>query len=220
MSNESLDKKNEILLIKEEIKKLEKKKRQLRKLEFDYYKEYFNTDREDYALLTDIPDNPTNKYHILYDYSALNVDTIGKIICELFKKYENKKIVSKRLVKTEISDNIFHDFHRYPILVIGSSENIHELDHNEDNIVIEYDHVSLDEYPSNHPVYEYKDDYQFKWSNYNKLIGYYEDLKFDYNKHEFIEELIYSLAYYQKVHDIKFMSPQETWNVYRKIFKK
>ena len=35
-----------------------------------------------------------------------------------------------------------------------------------------------------------------------------------------IRELIYSLAYYQKEHDIKFMSPQETRNVYRRIFKK
>ena len=65
---------------------------------------------------------------------------------------------------------------------------------------------------------EYGDYY--KASNYNHLVGYYDELDFKYHNREYIKELIYSLAYYQKQHNINQMTPSDTWNVYRKIYYK
>ena len=59
----------------------------LKKLELEYYYLYFDIlNRSKFSLLTDIPENPTNRKHVLYEYSVLNIDTIGKIICKLLKK--------------------------------------------------------------------------------------------------------------------------------------
>lgn len=231
MINESLNKKKKgILLIEKEIKQLEQKKKQLQKLKLDYYHEYFDTKRDDFTLLTDIPSNPNSKNyvtdkHVLYDYSALNVDTIGKIICELIKKYENEDVVSKRLIEYAWWENKFGDYLvELPRLVIGKKDSVEKLDKDSQNIIIEYsDYCYLKDYPTKNPVTWKTSEYggYYKRSNYKHLVGYYDGLDFNYpNNQEYIRELIYSLAYYQKEHDIKFMSPQETWNVYRKIYKK
>ena len=226
MNNESLnDKKKRIILIEKEIKQLEKKKKQLQKLKLDYYHEYFDTTRDDFSLLTDIPSNPSQDSHVLYDYSALNIDTIGKIICELIKKYDNKDVVSKRLIEYDRWKNAFGFYLvELPRLVIGREDSVEKLYEDSQNIIIEYsDYCYLKDYPTKNPVTWKTSEYggYYKRSNYNHLIGYSDGLDFNYPKNqEYIRELIYSLAYYQKTHDIKFMSPQDTWNVYRKIYKK
>lgn len=221
MNNDVLEeKKKKILLMEEEINALNEKKKKLKQLKIDYYIEYFNTKRDEYALLTDIPSNPTNEPHILHDYSGLNIDLIGRMICELFKKYENKDLVCERRFKTEIWDNAFHGFTiNIPLLVIGMSNEIYELKSNENNIIIEYDeHTRFDEYPTDNPV-AWSLYSSFERSNYCKLIDKIGNLSFDYKNYEFIKELIYSLAYYQKEHDIKWMNEQDTFNVYKKIYK-
>ena len=62
------EKKNRIILLEEEIRKLNEKKFQLEKLKQDYYQEYFDLGRNDFSLLHDIPTNPILEKHILYDY--------------------------------------------------------------------------------------------------------------------------------------------------------
>ena len=229
MSIDSLrEMKNKIILLEEDIKELKKKQELLASLQQDYYNRYFNTQREDFSLLSDIPNNPTHKIHILWDYSVLNVDTIGKIICNYLRKYgdnEVKNYICKRLFKTEISDDIFHSRISYPTLVIGDPEHIYEMDENKNNIVIDYNMLSLIEYPTNNPIIAEKLSGSFRdikrYSNYSHLVGYVDGLSFETKIYfDFIQELIYSLAYYQKKHDIKMMSANDTWNVYRKIYKK
>ena len=132
-------------------------------------------------------------------------------------------VESKRLCEIEISSNIFHDRYKYPILVIGNPDEINDMRKNSNNIVIAYDdNADLDKYPTNNPVMWDMARYTgpFTRSNYRELLGYYDDLSFDYKGYEFIKELIYSLAYYQKQNDIKQMSVNDTWNVYRKIYSK
>ena len=226
MDSSSLnDKKNKILLLENEIRLLEQKKEQLRAIKAEYYHEYFETKREDYALLTDVPPilNKLNDY-ILWDYSVLNVDTIGKIICKLIKKYDNEDFVSKRMIKNEWWSNTFSDYPvELPILVIGREDEIEYQDKRDRNIIIEYNmYASLDKYPTNNPVlWKTSDNYDYyEGSNYTHLIGYDNGLHFEYHNREYIKELIYSLAYYQQQHDIKQMTPTDTWNTYRKIYRK
>ena len=86
--------------------------------------------------------------------------------------------------------------------------------------------LSSIEYPTNNPIIAEKLSGSFrdikKYSNYSHLVDYHDGLSFETKIYtDFIQELIYSLAYYQKKHDIKMMSPNDTWNVYRKkIYKK
>ena len=216
-------KKEKIMLMKQEIEALERKKEQLKELEISYYYDFFKLNRKDFSLLTDIPNNYTNEKHILCDYSILNVDTIGKIICQLLKKYEGINAISKRLYISDTLDDIFHSRVSYPILVIGKSDEVYELNSCDKNIVIEYaSNVTLYEYPSNNPVLWYmaSSSGPYERSNYRKLIGYYDDLNFDYKQYEFIKDLIFSLSYYQKQHDIKQLGARDTWNVYQKIYSK
>lgn len=219
------DKKNKILLLEKEIKQLEQKKIQLEALKSEYFHEYFENEREDFALLTDIPPIlNTCSDHILWNYSVLNVDTVGKIICKLIKKYDNEDFISKRMVKYEWWDNTFRDYvAEIPILVIGREDEIEYQNKRDRNIIIEYDmYAYLNKYPTNNPVtWKTSDSYDYyERSNYKHLIGYYDGLNFEYHNREYIKELIYSLAYYQKQHDIKQMTPTDTWNVYRKIYRK
>ena len=87
MNNINLsEKRNKIILLESEIKTLEEKKKQLAGLHMEYYNEYFNVKRDDYSLLHDLPVNTSGEKHILFDYSCLNVDTVGEIICDLMKK--------------------------------------------------------------------------------------------------------------------------------------
>ena len=219
--------------IKKEIEALEKKKKQLRNLELEYYRNFYDSSyridyrgRElDYVLLQDCPHNPTNRKHILYDYSVFNVDTIGKIICQLLKT-EGINFISERLYETEISDNIFHDRLYYPVLVIGKKDEVYELSSNESNIIIRFDYnATLDKYPTKNPVIWNlpSQNGPLKKSNYSHLINYKDGLSFDCPiKQEdiLIRQLIYSLSYYQKQHNIKQMTPSDTWDVYRKIYYK
>ena len=218
-------KERKILLLEEEIKLLEKKKDLLTTLQSEYYKEYFDAPRSEYSLLTDIPKNPGTDIHVLFDYSILNVDTIGDIICELIKRYENKDYMSRRVNKIERWDNSFGYYYvSLPRLVIGKEDKIEYLNKREDNIIISYNSYSkIDNYPTDKPVI-WKATSSYKAyeesSNYNFLINSKDDLSFDYHNLEYIKELIYSLAYYQKQHDIESMSSSDTWDVYRKIYKK
>lgn len=223
------DKKSKILLLEKEIKQLEQKKKQLKRLKLDYYHEYFDAKRDDFALLTDIPSNPNNRNyrtdkHVLYDYSVLNIDTVGKIICELIKKYDREDCVAKRVMEYAWWENKFGDYLvELPRLVIGKEDSVEKLDKDSQNIIIEYsDYCYLKDYPTKNPVTWKTSEYggYYKRSNYNNLVGYYDGLDFEYHNREYIRELIYSLAYYQKQHDIKQMPPSDTWDVYRKIYYK
>ncbi len=225
MNDDSLNNtKNKILLLEQEIKTLEQKRRKLQELKKEYYCDYFDKKKENYTLLTDIPKNPTKEKHILYDYSVFNIDEIGKIICYLFRDYEKKELISRRLYNIEMAENKFEMYQVYlPILVIGNPEAIEKGKKNKNNIVIDYkSYAILDEYPTDNPViwdtFSYSKPY--KLSNYGHLLNYNGDLAFNYKNYEFIRELIYSLAYYQKEHNIRLMSSVDTESVYKKIYKK
>ncbi len=224
MGNSLMDKRNDIITLEEEIKELNRKKIALKKLKEEYYNEYFTADREDYALLTDIPNVSLNEKHVLYDYSVLNVDEIGRLICMLFEKYDKEDCVAKRIIEYDWWENKFGDYLvELPRLVIGKEDEVEYLDKKKKNIIISYNnHAYLDKYPTNNPVTwktsKYGDHY--KASNYNHLVGYRGELSFDYKQHEFIKELVYSLAYYQKQHDIPYMGANDTYEVFKKIYKK
>ena len=226
MNIESLaEKKKEIRQLEKEIKALKKKRERLERLEVEYYHEYFDTPRDEFALLTDIPSNQTNKKQVLYDYSVLNIDTIGKIICKLIKKYENKDYVSRRLIRYEQWQNAFELYPvELPILVIGQEDEVKKLDKNKENIIISYDdHKLLTEYPTKTPVTWKTSRYggYYDRSNYGNLLNYFDGLSFEHpTNQDYIDELIYSLAYYQRENGIIQMNPRDTWNVYRKIYKK
>ena len=130
MENELKDMKRKILLLENELKEARKKKIQLAELYDEYYHEYFNTKRDDYALLTNIPKNVKHDKHILYDYSVLNVDTVGKIICEMINKKKNFNYKAERVIATEIGSASFYDRLYYPVLVIGAPKNLYEMEDN------------------------------------------------------------------------------------------
>lgn len=221
-SEELKQKRNRILSLQTEIEELKRKQEELCQLESEYYHEYYDTKREDFAHLTDIPRHPDKSVQTLWKDSMLNVDTVGKIICQLLKRYEKTDFISKRLDKIEKCDDIFNSTLYYPVLVIGNPSKVDQIDRNSSNIIIDFSANSLKEYPTKNPIVHEK--YPFgnnhKYSNYNHLLGYFNGLSFDHKGHDYIEELIYSLAYYQREHSLKTMSPSDTWNVYRKIYKK
>ena len=84
-----------IKTLRDEVSLLEEKKNELKELEANYYKDYFSVPREDYAHLTDLPTFETQN-HVLRYYSRLNIEEVGKMICELLKKYENQRYVTER----------------------------------------------------------------------------------------------------------------------------
>ena len=216
------EKREEIIRLKSKLKELSKSmddtRNELETLEKQVYNDYFNLEREEYALLTDIPDKPSSKTkNVLYDYSNLNIDEVGKMICELFDRYEHKNMAYKResiFGYAKGDRGYYHTF--IPALIIG--EDVENNITNLDNIVIEYSKNSLvKDYLTKSPNIWNE---EFKTFNYNYLIGEYVPLSFDYQNHEFIKELIYSLAYYQKQHDITYMDEEETRRVYKRIYKK
>ena len=231
MNEKSLnDKKEKILLLEDEIKYLEdeikslkEKKKILNNLKKEYYYDYFDTGRNEFTLLNNIPAN-YNKYirHLLTNYSALNVDTIGEIICKLIKEYNNKDYISKRILECEEHPGFFGYTTKTPKLVIGKYDEVDYIDKVENNIIINYNELcTLDHFPTDNPVIWFGSNRYYKGSNYNYLVGNNDGLSFNYPVDmEYIRELIYSLAYYQKQHDIKQMTPEDTWSVYRKIYKK
>ena len=239
MTEDSLnDKRSRILLLEKDIKEISEeikrkkiqageKNRQLEILKLKLYKEYFSTKREEFALLTNIPPNPEKRNkHILFDYSCLNVDMVGKIICDLIKKYDNEDFASKRGVQeyTDTSDTYICPQHiEKPVLVIAQGNEVNNpyKAKGDNKIIIEYsDSMILRGCPTNIPVTWKKGIGSEKLSDYAYLI-YNDGVVFSYpNSKEYIKELIYSLAYYQKEHDVKYMTPEHTWNVYQKIYKK
>ncbi len=239
MAEDSLsDKRCRILLlekeieeINEEIKKKEiqvgKKNRQLELLKLKLYKQYFHTQRKEFALLTNIPSNPQkNNRHILFNYSCLNVDMVGNIICDLIKKYDNEDFASKRGVQeyTDTSDTYIRPYHfKKPVLVIAQGNEVNDpyKAKGDNKIIIEYSNsMILRGCPTNIPVTWKTDIGSVELTDYAYLI-YNDGVIFSYpNSKEYIKELIYSLAYYQKEHKVKYMTPEDTWNVYQKIYKK
>lgn len=233
MSEDSLnDKRNKILLLKNEISEIseeikekkiqvDKKNRRLEKLMLQLYKEYFTAEREEFALLTNIPSNTYNSFsknykHVLYDYSLLNVDVIGKIICDLIKKYDNEDFISKKGNFVHTEDTYFGPKTRsIPALIIGKGEIPDTVLSDEDYDII----ISLN--GVHHPVVVEASRNDYGKLDYAFLMDYHDGLSFYYpSNKQYIEELIYSLAYYQREHDIKYMMPEDTWNVYKKIYKK
>ena len=109
------------------------------------------------------------------------------------------------------------------ILVIGQNEELEALEHNSQNIIIPYsNHMELEKYPTKKPVTWYtQDGRDYEMSNYNYLLNTWDGLTFDYPSNlEYIKKLLYSLAFYQEQHDIKYMTDDETMKVYKRIYKK
>lgn len=224
--------------LKMEINELENKKIELLELEKKYYCDYYSIERDDYALLKEIPDNPfkiEDKSQVLYRYSLLNIDTIGNLICKLFHIYEKRNYLCMRnYVNEEYERRFFDKAVSQPILAIGESDVINkyrnkyvdnEFIDDDKNIIIEYSkYYPASEYQTDNPVTYREGDIfssdEIIISNYNFLLGFYNGLKFDYKGFEFIKELIYSLAYYQKKHDIEQLTDKETVEVFKKIYKK
>ena len=217
------EKRKKIILLEDEINALEEKKKQLKDLQLEYYNDYFSVKRDDFSLLHDLPINTTREEHVLFDYSYLNVDIVGKIICELMKKYDNKTCISKRMIHKETWEDTLDLYNvHYPKLVIGTPSEV-EDEENENNIIIDYsNYVYLKEFPTDYPTEWMTNPFERVdiRSNYNSFIRYSDGLSFDYHNLEYIKELIYSLAYYQREHNKKYMSAQETMKVYKKIYKK
>ena len=257
------EQRKKIEAIRDEIKPLEEKKKQLTNLEAKYYDDYFSVDREDYAHLTDLPTYETQN-HVLRDYSRLNADEIGRIICELLKKYENKDLVTERsMIANYYYDGCKTSLRFYPVLVIKSPE-IKYFDYLfdcfNDSMVVFYDRMGgkkfdvpgeplFDsmkekcryEFPNSKPVVipgvESKlllrcSKLKYMLNNFGEVNIYDGDsvplicdndtkpLKLlDFSKHEFVPELIYSLAYYQRQHGIERMGVKRTRDVYKRIYK-
>lgn len=182
--------------------------------------------------VTDIPKTSfgyTNED--LLKYSVLNVDEIGNIICYLLKKEEGKTFTSKR-VQT-ISSSL--DLH-VPYLAIREEEKnnadyykssqLTEIasDPDDSSIIIGSFYPGeqyMRSYPTDHPFITYRgnniDEIQ---TNYKQLLSaFYGDLDFNYKDHEIVRELIYSLANYQSINNIKWMSAKDTKETFKKLYK-
>ena len=250
MEKEIFDKqKQEIITLEEEVKKLKEakqkvkiiraKEKELFDLKVKHYNDFYNGDIPDYSLIHEKTPFPyprySDKIHYLCEYSYLNVDEIGKLICELYKKYENKTMYSRRIITSEGTKGFFHNgVDEIPHLIIGSKHKVYtnpfdyygELD--EDKlIVINYrEDVSEKEFPTQKPV-EWVIDHpdnicrkeEITSSNYNKLLNSVGNISFDYKGKAFIEDLIYSLAYHQFKNGITYMSEEETKDVFKRIYK-
>ena len=208
--------------------------RELLMIKKELYNQYFDINKKEYSLLTDIPSNPydikgeENYVHTLREYSSLNVDVVGKMICKLIKKYNNLDVVSKRITKIckiePTLGNWASHYSKITYQVIGKKNEVKQLNDVDNNIVIGYEFMSeIEEYPTSKPVEWLFNEHGQPYikSNYSHLIGLHDNLTFKCpDNKEYIKELIYSLAFYQKQHDIMQMTPEQTWNVYRRIYKK
>ncbi len=214
------EKRERIQKLKKEISILRAKEVEVAKLEEELYNDYFNLEREEYAHLTQIPHTFSINREPMGPYSILNVDLVGKMIAILFKDYENKKMTVMRdsVLEKEQDDDDEYPFWNHFLIIKNALEN------NENDIIkIEYSHyMSLCEYPTNDPItwIIFPRGREIEASNYNKLIYLTGNLTFDNKNREFIEELVYSLSYYQKKHGIEYMDATKTWDVFKKIYKK
>ena len=230
MTEEDLIKtKNKIDLLEEEIKDLEQKKQLLEDIKREYYYDYFDFERENYSLLKNIPENIQKEEHVLRKYSLMDVDAIGKLICKISKLYGIKDLNYKRDYYTETNENKFEVYREeYPILVIGPKNKVNEKHFNKklfekdkDIIIIDYNmHIEENDLLMDNPVkWVVGSNHNIKYkTNYNRLVNYFDGLRFDYKNKEFIKELIYSIAYYQRENDIHYMNSNELENVVNKIY--
>ena len=236
-------KKDEIIEFNTEIriaeKRIEEWKKKLADMKKEYYEDYFSTDWGEYALLTDLPDEDmilsSDEIHKLYEYSILNVDEIGKIICEMCALREGCEYHSARAkyypdVMTSfqyyLDGNVYQKYlkHCEPILAIG--EDIKKVYYGDDLnlrdiIYIEFcsgEHFS--NLPMDNPVIRSNFGRSMQYSNYRPLLEKNGSLAIsNYVLYDFIKPLIYSLAYYQRQHNITTMSADQTRDVYKRIYK-
>lgn len=221
---------NQLKLLKDkEIALLDKSKRFAKIYMNNFYKNISTME-----WVTNIPKINTGYTNgSLYSHSALNVDEIGNIICYLLKKEEGKNFTSRRI--DVVSDGYYH----FPALAIREvgNDNIDSYDSSEfREIMCNPDDSSIiinDFYDSkrtrcaylyDHPFISYFDNDVNSpidiCSNYKILLSCFEGkLAFDYKNHEIIRELIYSLANYQLVNNIKYMSAEQTQEVFKKLYK-
>lgn len=213
------------LLKDKEIALLDKSKR--------FAKVYWNDFYRNISMMnwvTNIPKTNTGRTNsFLYRYSNLNVDEIGNIICYLLKEEEGNNFTSKRI---EVTDGYYH----YPALAIReegndkkASYNYSEFNKLMDSSIVFHNFPDIDiekkdyfkDYLTNRPFISYKGDDVISFcSNYMPLLNIFEGrLFFDYKNHEIIRELIYSLANYQLVNNIKYMSAEQTQEVFKKLYK-
>lgn len=246
--------KQEIITLEEEVKKLKEakqkvkiiraKEKELFDLKVKHYNDFYNGDIPDYSIISEKAPYPyKNDYpqHYLSDYSGLNVDEVGKLICELFKKYENKNMHSRRIIVEETYEPSFVSSRNITeekaYLIIGSRYKIYNPydeygDLDEDKlIIIEYDDfMDLNKFPTNKPIktlddvhigayYCYCEPEEFVSSNYNYLLNSRGEIIFDDKNKAFIEDLIYSLAYHQYKNGITYMSEEETKDTFKRIYK-
>ena len=221
MSLESLkEKKEKIITLRADVDLLRQKEIELKNAELDYYKEYFNTDRELFARLTDIPEQPEYTSNGLYEYGYLCVDTVGKIIRDLIRRYEHKDVIAQRDYRYVAADDPFSYPVREPFFIVGPKSTLILGDKSEENIILNYSkYRKLHESPTNNPVYFEKDDSGsvILASNYNYMFGSFDGLAFETYGREYIKEIVYSIAYFQKQQGIKQLGQRDTWNVYERI---
>ena len=222
MSLESIkEKKERVIALQSKVDELRKFEEDLEQAQIDYYQDYFDTRRENFARLTDIPDKPNGVSHGLYDYGFLCVDTIGKITRDLIRRYERKDVVAKRTIRYIPSEELGEYLTEEPYFIVGEPKNIILGESCEENIIINYsENAQLYAHPTNYPVYF--DDYgvMMPRSNYNYMFGDYDGLAFDAKGREYVKEIVYSIAYYQKQHNIRQLGQRDTWNVYERIIYK
>ena len=230
MDKESLENmKSEILLLGEEVRKLGRARKKLNELRVIYYNEYFNVEREPNAWLTDIPKNVSWVLNPLHFSSMLNVDEVAKMICVLFKDKENKKMVFNRLYYDTLYDfkkkqkGMQHEIKPRMVIEDAAASGKNK---NKTQIILSYNMTSFKDNPTDKPVtFSYWIDDELIsediYSNYNYLIDSIGGLNVvGWKKYPFIEELIYSLAYYQKVNNLEYMDSKDLWNAFEKIYKK
>ncbi len=220
MDNEKrLEKEKKILQLKDEVALLRAKTDELEMLAKEYTLDYFNEEREEYAYLKQIPKHYSMTRHVLAPYSGLNVDLIGYMIAILFYDYEHKEMVVERKIASEMWNSLYGTKYQVKLPYLS----IRNLADASDNIEIDFsDSFLLKNFPMEKPVIWMTDQngYEHVSTNYTYLIGYNGELNFDYVKREVIKELVYSMAYYQKQHDITYMDADKTWDVFKKIYKK
>ena len=222
MSIEALRKKKEkVVKLQGKVERLRKAEEDLHQAEIDYYREYYKTDRPLFSRLTDIPEEIQYEDFGLADNAILCVDTVGRIIRDLIRRYEHEDVVGKRTTtfgkfETSTGDIIVNK----PIYVVGRPEDIILGEACYKNVVLPYGQdMDCEHWPTNHPVYweaTFEDVCAVR-SNYNYLFGGCDGLAFNIYDREYIKEFIYSLAYHQKQMGITQMGQRDTWNVYEQI---
>lgn len=185
-------------------------------MEDEYYNNYFN---ESTGWLTNIPRQVNLYSRILDEYSNLNVDAIGDLICKLYRDNEGKRLTC---VRRSLGDpKLFITKQSNAKKIIEDTDYAIQTMKDEDSIIISYSQFAkpvCDWLPENQ-------EYIKKYYNEHGLYAYshlinYGSLTIDYKSREFIKELIFSLSNYQRENDITYMTGEETNKVFKKIYKK